>query len=124
MHKPLEEVLLSYGREVAKIIDDDNEDPRDRFALQEELNAAKSDALQSIKKIIEIDIVGENETISRSDGEPDDEAYLARFSRAVGRNGLRNKQRSVLTNALYGEGVKKKSKVKKPNIKKRLKNET
>lgn len=62
-------------------------------------------ALHQIQKIIERDVVGENEAVSRADGEPDDEAYLARFSRAVGRNGLRNKQRQAITNALYGKGV-------------------
>ncbi len=46
----IEEVLLQYGKAIAKLIDDDNKNPRDRFALQEEMTHAKQQALHQSKR--------------------------------------------------------------------------
>lgn len=48
----LDEILRSYGKELAKLIDDDNANPRDRFALQEEINGTLSEAKQAITSLI------------------------------------------------------------------------
>lgn len=49
-----EEVLNKYGKDIARLIDDDNQNTRDKFALQEEVDAVKAEALAAIYRIIEI----------------------------------------------------------------------